>query len=107
VPKLLALYLISPNKSSLYSKGMNLLIWLITGALIGAGTATYFANSSFYVLGDIIVSILGALLGGYAASFYVNKTPITEWDLQVFSPGAFIWVVFFALVFIITFNKLF
>ena len=46
---------------------MEILVWIIVGAIAGIGASKIVKGSGMGLLGDIVVGILGAFLGGWLA----------------------------------------
>lgn len=76
---------------------MDLLIWILFGAVIGI-VAGWITKDKRSLLGDIIVGIMGSFLGGWAASGFKSFTTTSiSW------PGFFVSILG-AIVFIALLN---
>lgn len=76
---------------------MNLLIWILFGAVIGI-VAGWITKDKRGLLGDIIVGIMGSFLGGWAASGFKSFT-----TTNISWPGFFVSILG-AIVFIALLN---
>jgi uncharacterized membrane protein YeaQ/YmgE (transglycosylase-associated protein family) len=69
---------------------MNILIWLIIGAVVG-GIAGMIMRESLGLIGNIVVGIIGAFLGGVLfAHGDINNSPLTIGTFAVSVIGAII-----------------
>lgn len=49
---------------------MNILIWLVLGAVAGWIAGLLMKGAGFGLIGNIVVGIVGSFLGGYLAGFF-------------------------------------
>lgn len=83
---------------------MNLILWMLSGGLIGSTTAWFFSSSSRYAIGDIASALIGSIVFGLIAAEYMAETPVTDLNYQSFSPGALLLSTFGSVVFLTLYN---
>ncbi len=76
---------------------MNLIVWLVFGALVGwVASMLMSTNDGQGVIGNIIVGVLGAFLGGYIMQ-YLGKTGVDGFNVKSFIVSVFGAVILLAL----------
>lgn len=69
---------------------MGILVWLVTGAVVGA-IAGMIMRESFGLLGNVVIGLVGAFLGGALfAHGDINNSPLTIGTFSVSLIGAIV-----------------
>ncbi|HEX9504220.1 MAG TPA: hypothetical protein VF974_07965 [Patescibacteria group bacterium] len=84
---------------SLYNLYMNLIVWIISGGLLGSTIAWFFASSPGTLIGYFLSAIIGSVFFGFVSSKFMPETPPLDLDYQSFSPGALLFAIFGAIIF--------
>jgi uncharacterized membrane protein YeaQ/YmgE (transglycosylase-associated protein family) len=85
---------------------MNLLLWIIGGALLGTLISRFNIYPALKV-GSIVTATLGSVFFGWLSTKFMPDMPTKEWDYQFFSPIALFWATVGSLIVVSIFNWVF
>lgn len=79
---------------------MNIILWLVLGALAGWIGSLLVRGTGLGLLGDIVVGIVGAFIGGFVVSLFggTGVTGFNIWSLVVAVIGAIVLLLIVRLV---------
>jgi uncharacterized membrane protein YeaQ/YmgE (transglycosylase-associated protein family) len=79
---------------------MNIILWLVLGALAGWIGSLLVRGTGLGLLGDIVVGIVGAFIGGFIVSLFggTGVTGFNIWSLVVAVIGAIVLLLIVRMV---------
>jgi uncharacterized membrane protein YeaQ/YmgE (transglycosylase-associated protein family) len=86
---------------------MNMILWVLSGAMIGALVASFFGRSDLIIIGDFLSGLIGSLMFGNIAKRFVPNLDPKDLHQQSFSLSSLLWATAGAIILIAIFNAVF